>query len=793
MSIPVEVAASMFAPQPVRATKPPSFLDRRRSSTLNKDMYLASMRRPSATPSVISNFFQGWSNDTSNKEPHLQSSEDNDAWRRSSNFSNASVSTTDSDASYSSALSSGMVHPTQPVIDRPHHPTPAHQRRLSMAQQSQDDDDDDDVEDDPLRQHAARRSRADSVQIGIHINDLLKNEDVKEAVDVLKEAVYTMSMTDLHDEHDNEQVVTTYSTMLRTLCEPKMARITTEISGIDLEKNPDAVYDTIIWRMFAKVVEAGYTLETSAYVAVVQYLVDVKHEMLALQAIYSMPRPCWDIQVYRLAISLHLLQTPKQIDQAEYLIGEFGKPYIDLANPLAPTMLPPIRIETPLMAKVTEQDRFKLWMFYQNALSGTKWAYEREEYERKNVDESAAVARSHRRRNSILQDWAERRVKGETNQERILQDKIDNDNAMMYTALQCQQYEYAWDLYKKMGAAVDEFTPRVAMHVCWRAFGATPIMTHVSRRSDWEARAWTVYTRFMCTEYMVPDQPEMPGFLEEMLLLATFAPARAHERYDKVFSVYDLLLRLQFDHLLSNEQVVIPMLCTLLLECRGSPAAIVETCSKAFSIWRRKKAIDNVNHVDQQEASYAIPWALLVLCYKSGSINDFAELIESLLPLPVDDIPTSLLAPIQAFHDKHLLCESSCYFHKYIFRPVQFIDGDDPEDDSKEWCGSSLNGNEDECLDTFGFICHGDKDGEWGKSVQHADGDATASGPIAFVDHALHQRTNIADPNANMLAMAAALGAGQDECLQVQALHCSSIKAKSLIRHCFDVVSHKHK
>lgn len=261
MSIPVEVAASMFAPQPVRATKPPSFLDRRRSSTLNKDMYLASMRRPSATPSVISNFFQGWSNDTSNKEPHLQSSEDNDAWRRSSNFSNASVSTTDSDASYSSALSSGMVHPTQPVIDRPHHPTPAHQRRLSMAQQSQDDDDDDDVEDDPLRQHAARRSRADSVQIGIHINDLLKNEDVKEAVDVLKEAVYTMSMTDLHDEHDNEQVVTTYSTMLRTLCEPKMARITTEISGIDLEKNPDAVYDTIIWRMFAKVVEAGYTLE----------------------------------------------------------------------------------------------------------------------------------------------------------------------------------------------------------------------------------------------------------------------------------------------------------------------------------------------------------------------------------------------------------------------------------------------------------------------------------------------------------------------------------------------------
>ncbi|KAI7880512.1 hypothetical protein K492DRAFT_195085 [Lichtheimia hyalospora FSU 10163] len=783
MSIPVQAAASMFAPQPVRATQPPSFLNRRRSSTLNKDMYLASMRRPSATPSLISNFFHGWTNDTSNKEPYPK--RNNDDTRRSSTMSVASVSTTDSDDSYSSALSSGIVHPTQPIIDRPHHPSPAHQRRLSMIQQSQDNDDDDD---ETLRLHATRRSRADSVQIGNHINDLLKNEDVKDAVDVLKEAVYTMSMTDLHENHDNEQVVTTYSTMLRALCEPKMARIITEISGIDLEKNPDAVYDTIIWRMFAKVVEAGYTLETSAYVAVVQYLVDVKQEILALQAIYSMPRSCWDTQVYRLAISLHLLQTPKQIHQAEYLIGEYGKPYIDLANPLAPTILPSIRIETPLMSQVTEQDQFKLWMFYQNALSGTEWAYEREEYERKNVDESAAVARSHRRRNSILQDWADRRVQGTTHQERIQQDKVDNDNAMMYTALQWEQYEYAWQLYKKMGAAVDEFTPRVAMHVCWRAFGATPIMTHVSRRSDWEARAWTVYTRFMCTEYLLPDQPEMPGFLQEMLLLATFAYARAHERYDKVFSIYDLLLRLQFDHLLSNEQIVIPMLCALLLECCGSPAAIVEACSKAFSIWRRKKTIDNVNHV-QQVASYAIPWALLVLCYKSGSINDFAELLDYLLPLPVDDFPTSLVAPIQAFHDTHLECGSQCFFDKYIFRSVQFIDGDqdNSEDDSKR---GSFNGNEDECLDTFGFICH---DGEWGKSVRHGDGDVTASGPIAFVDHALHQRTNIADPNASMLAMAAAIGAGQDECLQNHTLHYCSNKAKSLIRHCFDVVSHKHK
>lgn len=255
MSIPVQVAASMFAPQPVRATQHPSFLDRRRSSTLNKDMYLASMRRPSATPSVISNFFQGWSTNTSTKEPYLQRNDNNDA-RRNSSISAASISTTESDASYSSALSSGLVHPTQPIFDRPHHPTPAHQRRLSMAQQSQDEDD---VEDEAL--HPKRSHRADSVQIGNHINDLLKNEDVKDAVEILKEAICTMKMTDLHQDHDNEQVVNTYSTMLCTLCEPKMARIITEISGIDLENNPDAVYDTIIWKMFAKVVEAGYTLE----------------------------------------------------------------------------------------------------------------------------------------------------------------------------------------------------------------------------------------------------------------------------------------------------------------------------------------------------------------------------------------------------------------------------------------------------------------------------------------------------------------------------------------------------
>ncbi|KAI8142268.1 hypothetical protein BJV82DRAFT_616151, partial [Fennellomyces sp. T-0311] len=481
------------------------------------------------------------------------------------------------------------------------------------------------------------RERGDSVQIGQHINDLLHNEDVKQAVSILKEAVQAMDMTDLESGHGDPQVVRTYSTMLQTLCDLKVARIINQISKVDLMDNPDAIYKSIMWRMFTKVIEAGYTLEYEAYMAVTYFLMDHHLNDLAIQVLYAMPRPLWDAQAYKTGVSLHLIQSPKQVVEAEWLISAFGKLYIEVANPLSPTELPPIRIDTPLMKDVTEQDRYKLWMFYQSALNGSEWAEEKDQYEQRRRDSNSKMRNIN---SSLWKDWAMRRMSIETEEQRIERNKIDNDNAMIYTAATQKQYEYGWGIYVRMGSTVDEFTPRVVMHLCWLAFNDTPLMSHVSLRSEWEHRAWEVYARFMCSEYLHPDQPEMPGFLCDLILITAFSPERA--RYTKTLSVYKLLERLKLDRLLRQDQVLTPVLCVLLMECEGAPATIMDMCHKAFAIWHVKMQLD-ARYQCHEPTLFSLYWALMVLCIKSGSVVDFAQVLKNLLMNSGTSLPTSLV------------------------------------------------------------------------------------------------------------------------------------------------------
>lgn len=70
MSIPVEAATVMFAPQPVRSSRTilePEPRPRRRSS-LNKNVYFEIFKRNSGTPSIFDEFLQGWSSPTSKND-----------------------------------------------------------------------------------------------------------------------------------------------------------------------------------------------------------------------------------------------------------------------------------------------------------------------------------------------------------------------------------------------------------------------------------------------------------------------------------------------------------------------------------------------------------------------------------------------------------------------------------------------------------------------------------------------------------------------------------------------------
>lgn len=508
------------------------------------------------------------------------------------------------------------------------------------------------------------------------------------------------------------------------------------------------------------------------------FLMDNHQNSLALQALYSMPRPMWGMRVYKLAITLHLMQSPKQTQQAELLISEFGKPYLEVANPLAPTDLPPMRIELPL--KVTQKDKYNLWVYYQAALTETTWGRKKEEYEK--WRHGAGRRQTIHRANSIA-DWALGRMSfaaAEGKQEE--HDKIDMDNTMIFTALSNKQFEYGWDVYCRMGDDVDEFTPRVIMHLCWRAFSETPMMTHLSRRAEWEGRAWEVYGRFMCSEYLHPEQPETPGFLYDLMSMTAFsAEKREHVRYTKTMSVYNLLQRLRLDSLLGDDQIVAPVLCMLLLECKGAPATIVEMCHKAFKVWHAKRKLENA-----QSETFSLYWALLVLCTRSGNKTEFSQILDDILEIVEEHaesgesitLPTSLLGPVQTFHDHHLGCGGhrdveKCYFDDYIFRKVKYTSDD--EDDGEETK-----------MDAFGFV----------RALEIRDSEPTVPvqpepEPIAYVDYALHKRTNFQDAPAINLAMAAATGALKDQKLEYRRIFITRDKAESLIRHCFEAVSKK--
>ncbi|KAG0866630.1 hypothetical protein G6F16_009345 [Rhizopus arrhizus] len=483
--------------------------------------------------------------------------------------------------------------------------------------------------------------RKNSIRLGQEINHLIETDHAKNAIELLKEAISQLES----GEEEAEEISIVYSKIIKSLCDPQISNL--------INDNECDIYHSVLWRLMTRVIESGYTLQREAHVTLVNTLIDKGHVPLALQVMYTLPRPEWDTECYRIALLLHLMQRPRQIQEAESLLFDYGKPSLEVMVNDVPT-----RIEMPWMSQVTEEDREQFWMLYQATISADKeWDRRKSLYEAQQRDYAHQLKTRHA--GQIVQDWAREHVLHVASErEQVDQASIQNDNSMIYSAARHQQFEYAWQVYLTMRESVDEVTPALVMHLCWTAFSQIA-PNKVSQRRAWEERAWSVYSRFMCSEYLHPEAPETPGFLQDILLIATHSVER-DARLTKAMAVYHSLTRFEFSSLLSDERVLEPILCSIVYECTRAP--ITKMSGLAFDIWQKKWRLDPAT-------SLSALWGLLILCVKSGNKAHFKQVVQK---MDSELVSPSVMAPIQTFHDMYL-CRD-CYFEDYMFQTIKYTD-----------------------------------------------------------------------------------------------------------------------
>jgi cysteinyl-tRNA synthetase len=104
--------------------------------------------------------------------------------------------------------------------------------------------------------------RKNSVRFGRQVvSEILDNNNVAHAIQILQQALDHLQMTQTEDE-DKQEVSKIYSQILKSLCDPTIAQLVNEMSKTNNGEHPD-IRNSIMWRLFTKVVESGYVLEVS--------------------------------------------------------------------------------------------------------------------------------------------------------------------------------------------------------------------------------------------------------------------------------------------------------------------------------------------------------------------------------------------------------------------------------------------------------------------------------------------------------------------------------------------------
>ncbi|KAI9282218.1 hypothetical protein BY458DRAFT_583522 [Sporodiniella umbellata] len=479
--------------------------------------------------------------------------------------------------------------------------------------------------------------RRKSLDIAQEIQPLLEVDKVQPALELLHEAIQCLESND----EDPREISRVYSRIIKALCNPHITSLMNEDSDI---------YDSVLWKLWTRVMDSGYTLQKEAHLAVVNRLLDLGHALLALRVMYTLPRSEWDTDCYRIAVLIHLSQRPLQTGEAEGLLLDYGQLSLEIDGE---------HRLMPEMKGVTEHDREQLWMLYQMAASADEeWDRRKTLYELQREQYTDRLQKRHKRMSWHLRDWVAEHVLPE----QAPASRIQEDNIMIFNAARHGQYEYAWRVYRAMSDSVDDVTPPLLMHLCWTAFKGID-ESKASQRRVWETRAWSAYSRFMCSEYLHPEAPETPGFLHDLLLITTHSPEQ-EARLTKAMSVYHLLDRLSLITLLADERVLEPILCTLLCECHQASANSMGQI--AFQLWQKKWALD-------PSTPLSVLWGLALFCLSSGNSDHFGQLLEKLNE-PSSVIVASLMAPVQTFHDLFLCNEKDCYFQGYMFQTIQYTD-----------------------------------------------------------------------------------------------------------------------
>jgi hypothetical protein len=611
--------------------------------------------------------------------------------------------------------------------------------------------------------------RSNSLEVGEHINKLLSEEEVQEAVRVLTDAVKYVDIANVSPQKTDE-LAPTYSRILLNLCEPNVLKLVMNFC------HTKDIVDSVIYRLFSKVVASGYTLEKDVYLTLANLFAKFDHLDLAQQAIYLLPRKLWDTAVYKMAITLHLLHEPKQIQEVESLLSDYGRPYVEVANPIAPARLPAIRIDTPLMKDVTDEDKKMMWIFYQTSLDDTEWARAKDTYEAhgaeiKEREEKRQAEASNQRRLSIFEraiketgKFVQQRQDTEATGESEI---IQSDNAMIYTAICNQQFEYGWQTFVSMGNKVDHHTTRMAMRLCRCAFNAVPV-TNVSTRFQWEQRAWSVYSRFMFSEHVDTRRQESHAFLRDILFICANSTEQGrHIKYKKAMKVYNLLERL--DQMLGDEYVMMPIFCIMLEECCAVPETIVYYSDQAFILWKKMRDAHMRWRNEPLLPSQSFGWMMTLFCLQSGSVAKFYETTKYIEDMQVSP---SIAAPIQYFHDTYLKCKSSdeetCYFKDYLYKDTTIgPNAVVAEPDSRDIVMNEMGFSQDNVQST-----------EPVDAPKYSD-------PIAHLRNAYKKNITISDLNGAHVSKFAALGPAADRSHEYRTMHYSERKAKALVRHCF--------
>lgn len=99
--------------------------------------------------------------------------------------------------------------------------------------------------------------RRSSIQVGNEVAFLLEEENVKNAVDVLQDALGHLNMAQQKFGHDSSTITEIYSKIIKTLCDPNISKIVDKLTPGPKHN----IYNSVLWRLFTKIVESGHTLQ----------------------------------------------------------------------------------------------------------------------------------------------------------------------------------------------------------------------------------------------------------------------------------------------------------------------------------------------------------------------------------------------------------------------------------------------------------------------------------------------------------------------------------------------------